>query len=89
MGYNNPEYDKLVDTFLQESDDMDRARAMAFELQNFLARDLPYLVLFDTPLAEAYRSDRVRYPSTEGLGGLQGVHQRDRAGFIHAVQLVE
>jgi ABC-type transport system substrate-binding protein len=89
MGYNNPEYDKLVDTFLQESDDMNRARAMAFELQNFLARDLPYLVLFDTPLAEAYRSDRVRYPSTEGLGGLQGVHQRDRAGFIHAVQLVE
>jgi hypothetical protein len=46
------------------------------------------VVLFDTPLVEAYRSDRVRYPTTEGLGGIQGVQLSDRAGFIHAVQLV-
>jgi peptide/nickel transport system substrate-binding protein len=28
-------------------------------------------VLFDTPLVEAYRSDRVEFPYTESLGGLQ------------------
>lgn len=89
MGYSNPEYDKRVEEFLQESDDMNRARTLAFELQNFLARDLPYLVLFDTPIVEAYRSDRVKYPTTEGLGGLQNVQLRERAGFIHAVQLVQ
>lgn len=89
MGYVNPEYDALVEAFLQESDDMQRARTLAFGLQEFLARDLAYLVLFDTPIVEGYRSDRVRYPTTEGLGGLQNVHLRIRAGFIHAVQLVQ
>lgn len=89
MGYSNPEYDRLVEQFLQESDDMERARTFAFGLQDFLARDLPYVVLFDTPIVEAYRSDRVRYPSTAGLGGLQNVNLRERAGFLHAVQLVQ
>lgn len=89
MGYANPEFDARVEAFLSESDDMARARMLAFELQDFLARDLPYLVLFDTPIVEAYRSDHVRYPATEGLGGIQNVHLRERAGFIHAVQLVQ
>jgi ABC-type transport system substrate-binding protein len=88
QGYQNPEYDRLVEEFLSEADDMERSRQMAFNLQEYLARDLPYVVLFDTPLVEAYRSDRVRYPTTEGLGGIQGIQLRGRAGFIHAVQLV-
>jgi ABC-type transport system substrate-binding protein len=88
QGYQNPEYDRLVEEFLAEADDMNRSRELAFGLQEYLARDLPYVVLFDTPLVEVYRSDRVRYPTTEGLGGIQGVQLSDRAGFIHAVQLV-
>ncbi len=87
QGYENPEYDRLVDEFLREADDMDRAAQLAGQLQAYLARDVPYVVLFDTPLVEAYRSDRVTYPTTSGLGGLQGIRSRETAGFIHAVQL--
>jgi ABC-type transport system substrate-binding protein len=89
MGYSNPEYDALVEKFLSEANDMNRAREFAFELQEYLGRDLPYVVLFDTPLVEAYRSDRLRYPSTEGLGGLQNINLRERAGFLHGVQIVQ
>lgn len=87
QGYESPEYDRRIEEFLAEANDLDRARMLAFGLQEMLARDLPYVVLFDTPIVEAYRSDRVRYPTTEGLGGIQGVNLRERAGFIHAVQL--
>lgn len=71
QGYENPAYDEAVDEFLRESQDMDRARTLAFRLQEMLARDLPYVVLFDTPIVEAYRSDRVAFPTTDGLGGIQ------------------
>ena len=40
-------------------------------MQTFLADDLPYVPLFDTPLVEAYRSDRIGYPYIQSLGGLQ------------------
>jgi peptide/nickel transport system substrate-binding protein len=83
QGYANPEYDRLVEEFLAETDDMERARQLAHRLQAFLAEDLPYVVLFDTPIVEAYRSDRLRFPTTDVLGGLQGA-----AGFIHAVQMI-
>lgn len=89
MGYSNPEYDALVEQFLSEASDMNKARELAFGLQEYVGRDLPYVVLFDTPIVEAYRSDRLRFPSTEGLGGLQNVHLRERAGFIHGVQIAQ
>ena len=69
-GYNNPEFDRLADELLAETD-VAAARELVFEMQAFLAQDLPYVPLFDTPLVEAYRSDRVAYPYTYSLGGLQ------------------
>lgn len=84
QGYRNPSYDRLVEEFLQETDDMERARELGYRLQEFLARDLPYLVLFDSPIVEAYRSDHVRYPTTDVLGGLQ-----NQAGVIHAVEVMK
>ncbi len=70
QGYSNPEFDKLADEFMAESN-MDKAREQAFKLQEMLADELPYIVLFDTPLIEAYRSDRLEYPYTQILSGLQ------------------
>ena len=70
QGYANPEFDKLADAFMAESN-MDKAREQAFKLQEMLADELPYIVLFDTPLIEAYRSDRLEYPYTQILSGLQ------------------
>ncbi|ABV34562.1 ABC transporter substrate-binding protein [Pseudothermotoga lettingae] len=72
-GYNNPEFDKLADEFLAASD-INKARELSFKLQEILAEDLPYLVLFDTPVTEAYRSDQVVFPYEKTLSGLQYVY---------------
>ena len=69
-GYSNPEYDRLADELLAETD-LEEARQQAFQMQGFLADELPYVVLFTTPLVETYRSDRIEFPYTDNLGGLQ------------------
>ena len=79
-GYNNPEFDKLADDLLAETE-VEAALDLVFEMQAFLAEDLPYVPLFDTPLVEAYRSDRIEYPYTHSLGGLQ-----DASGLTTLVQ---
>jgi ABC-type transport system substrate-binding protein len=69
-GYHNPEFDRLADQLLAETD-LEAARRQVFEMQAFLAEDLPYVVLFDTPIVETYRSERIDFPYTETWGGLQ------------------
>jgi peptide/nickel transport system substrate-binding protein len=69
-GYSNPEFDKLADELLAETD-LEEARRQVFQMQEFLADELPYVVLFTTPILEAYRSDQLEFPYTDTLGGLQ------------------
>lgn len=69
-GYSNAEFDRLADELLAESD-LDAARGQVLRMQEFLADDLPYVVLFTTPILESYRSDRLEFPYTDTLGGLQ------------------
>ena len=69
-GYNNPEFDQLADAMVAETD-LQSARDQVFRMQAFLADDLPYVTLFTTPIVETYRSDRIEFPYTENLGGLQ------------------
>lgn len=83
QGYANPEYDALVEEFLSTLD-LEEARKICFELQEILAEELPYIVLFDTEIVEAYREDRLVYPFTEVLGGLQFV-----GGMLGTVKLLE
>ena len=80
-GYNNPEFDRLADELLAETD-LETARQQVFQMQSFLADDLPYVVLFTTPIVETYRSDRLEFPYTDNLGGLQ-----DAAGLTTTVQI--
>lgn len=70
-GYSNPEFDALADALLVETD-LETAREQVFQMQEFLAEDLPYVVLFTTPILETYRSDRLEFPFTSTLSGLQG-----------------
>ena len=70
-GYSNPEFDKLADALLVETD-LNAARDQVFKMQEFLADDLPYVVLFTTPILETYRKDRLEFPYTSTLSGLQG-----------------
>lgn len=83
QGYDSPEYDRLAEEFLSTLD-LDRARIIAFRLQEIIAEDLPYIVLFDSPVVEAYRKDRLKYPYTEVLGGIQFL-----GGMISDVKVIE
>ena len=71
-GYNNPEFDELADRLLAETD-LEAAKQQVFEMQAFVAEDLPYVALFDTPIIETYRSGKIEFPYTETWGGLQSV----------------
>ena len=71
-GYANLEFDKLAQELLLESD-LDAARQKVFAMQEFLADELPYVVLYTTPIVETYRSDRLEFPYTETLDGLQNL----------------
>jgi len=80
-GYSNPEFDALAEQLLIETD-LDAARDQVFKMQAFLADDLPYVVLFTTPLLESYRSDRLTFPYTNTLGGLQSTNGMTSAVVI-------
>jgi peptide/nickel transport system substrate-binding protein len=54
----------------------EECQGIADNLQVILSTELPYVVLFDTGIIEAYRSASVEYPFTEGLSGLQYAHQQ-------------
>lgn len=69
-GYSNPEFDRLADELVAETD-VARAQQQVFEMQEFLAEELPYITLFTTPIVETYRSDKLGFPYTNNLGGLQ------------------
>lgn len=69
-GYSNPEFDRLADGFLAETE-VEAAQQQVFQMQQFLAEELPYVVLFTTPIVETFRSDRIEFPYTDILGGLQ------------------
>lgn len=68
-GYNNPEYDKLADQ-LFECQDAKECQKVAFKLQDMLATELPYIVLFDTGIIETYRTN-LQFPYTELMNGIQ------------------
>lgn len=71
-GYDNPEFDRLADELVAETD-VGRAQQQVFKMQEFLAEELPYVTLFTTPIVETYRSDKLEFPYTVNLGGLQNV----------------
>jgi ABC-type transport system substrate-binding protein len=72
-GYSNPQFDQLADQ-IKSCTALDQCKQIADQIQKLLAEELPYVVLFDTGIIEAYRSDAVEYPYTETLGGLQFVN---------------
>ncbi|MFN3346670.1 MAG: ABC transporter substrate-binding protein, partial [Candidatus Bipolaricaulaceae bacterium] len=71
-GYRNPEFDRLAEAFLRAKS-VEEARPLVFRMQELLAEDVPYVILFDTPIKEAFRADMIEFPYTEVLGGIQFV----------------
>ena len=70
-GYSNQDLDSHLARY-QAAFDPIRARASVWDMEQILARDLPYLVLYHPDLAEGYRSDRLRFERHAVLGGIQG-----------------
>ena len=73
-GYSNPDFDAAADALLA-CETFEECGAIADELQMILSTELPYVVLFDTPIREAYRVDMLDFPWTSGLSGLQYGHR--------------
>jgi peptide/nickel transport system substrate-binding protein len=73
-GYVNPDFEAAARALL-ECEGADACKVIADELQVILGTEVPYVLLFDTGIIEAYRSASVEYPWTEQLSGLQYSHQ--------------
>jgi peptide/nickel transport system substrate-binding protein len=69
-GFDNEEFDRLADALLETRDE-EEAYEMIWDMERILADELPYVVLFDTPILEFYRSEALDYPFTQTLGGIQ------------------
>ena len=61
----------------------DDCKKIAFKLQDILATELPYIVLFDTGIIETYRNV-LKYPYTETLSGLQYIS--GQPGAVSVIQ---
>ncbi len=68
-GYSNPTFDELADRFAKAKT-LGEARDLIHQADAIIAEDLPYVVLFTTPLIEAY-SNQLAFPYTTILDGLQ------------------
>lgn len=71
MGFENAEFDAAADAFLASTSEEEAYDILWNQMEPILHEELPYIVLFDTPILEFYRSESVSYPFTETLGGLQ------------------
>ena len=73
-GYINPEFEASASALLT-CETFEVCKEEAYKAQAILSEELPYVVLFDTGIIEAFRSASVEYPFTDTLSGLQYVHQ--------------
>lgn len=68
-GFNNPEFETLWEQF-QTTKTVEEARALIHQAEAILAEELPYVVLFTTPIIEAFNK-KIQFPTTDVLGGIQ------------------
>jgi len=64
--YNNPKFDVLLNELLSETD-MTKRKQLSFEMQEMIARDLPYAVILRPDLIDPVRTDKFEgYVQTMG-----------------------
>jgi ABC-type transport system substrate-binding protein len=69
-GYHSDRFDAASDAF-EAATDLATAAELTKEMDQIIAEELPYIVLFRTPIIEAYRSG-VQFPVETIMGGQQG-----------------
>jgi peptide/nickel transport system substrate-binding protein len=72
-GFKSERFDQLADEFMSTRD-REEAFDLVWQMEEILAEELPYVVLFDTPILEFYRSQSIAYPFERTLGGIQFVN---------------
>jgi ABC-type transport system substrate-binding protein len=82
-GYKSDRFDAVADAF-EAATDVATAAELTKEMDLILAEELPYVVLFRTPIIEAYVSSVV-FPANEIMGGHSGFPN----GWPSAVQVSE
>ena len=80
--FKDPVFDTIIKSFMKATE-IETARGLAFEAQERLAITLPYIVLFSTPIYDAYRKDVIEFPAKEVLDGIQGFY-----GVPRSVQII-
>jgi ABC-type transport system substrate-binding protein len=70
-GYSAPDFDAELAAY-QGAAAPEEAKSALWAMEQAVARDLPYLVLYHPEIIEAYRSDRVSFGEHGVLGGIQG-----------------
>jgi ABC-type transport system substrate-binding protein len=68
-GFNNPEYDALVDVFMSTAD-LAEAQQAVFDMQVLLADERPYIPLFYKQTIDLARNT-ILFPYTDTLGGIE------------------
>jgi ABC-type transport system substrate-binding protein len=70
-GYSNPAFDALAETMFAETD-YETAFSQVWQMEQMIAEDLPWVVLFDAPITEFYNED-LQYPFTQTLSGIRNL----------------
>ena len=82
-GYNSEEFDATADAF-EAATTIEQAAELTKEMEAILARDLPYVVLFRTPIIEAFNAT-TQFPTDTIMGGHSGFSN----AWPNAVQVSE
>jgi peptide/nickel transport system substrate-binding protein len=82
-GYNSEEFDATADAF-EAATTIGEAAELTKEMEAILARDLPYIVLFRTPIIEAFNAT-TQFPTDTIMGGHSGFAN----GWPNAVSVSE
>lgn len=69
-GYSSKRFDRLLSSY-EAASTLEDARSLLWKMEEQLAEDLPYVVLYHSQISEAYRADQVSYAVADSLGGLQ------------------
>jgi len=73
VGASDAEYDEYIDNFMAART-MEEAKYWMDKAQDRFQKFQPYTILFTTEIYDVYRKDRIEYPYTEVLDGIQGVY---------------
>jgi ABC-type transport system substrate-binding protein len=67
-GYNDADFEALSDEF-DLATDLGEAKSICADMEKNISENLPYIVLFSTPITDAWRAN-VQFPIKDVLGGM-------------------